>query len=92
MEVNLWSVEPAITDWYWRLAVYGEFPSVKTQSNGNMASKKELAKLIKADPTAIETYMPQVLEMIRKDEDDLKRSDDLSDALTRPMLKEVKTK
>ena len=57
-----------------------------------MASKKELAKLIKADPTAIETYMPQVLEMIRNDEDDLKRSDDLSDALTRPMLKEVKTK
>ncbi|XP_071798990.1 uncharacterized protein [Asterias amurensis] len=57
-----------------------------------MTSKKELTELIKADPTAVEAYIPQVLEGIRNDEDDLKRSDEFGDALKGPMLNEVKTK
>ncbi len=57
-----------------------------------MTSNEELAELIEKDPTAVETYIPQVLEAIRHDEDALKRSDDFSDALIGPMLKEVKTK
>ena len=65
---------------------------VKTQSISNMTSKKELAELVKADPTAVETYIPLVLKGIRNDEDDLKRSDEFGDALKGAMLNEVKTK
>ncbi|XP_038072189.1 uncharacterized protein LOC119740824 [Patiria miniata] len=57
-----------------------------------MPSTEEVAELIKKDPTAVDAYMPLVLEAIRDDKDIAGKYGDLKDAVADQVLKEVKTK
>ncbi|XP_022105650.1 uncharacterized protein LOC110987312 isoform X2 [Acanthaster planci] len=57
-----------------------------------MPSTKEVAELIKKDPTAVDSYMPLVLPAIRDDEEVKERSGDLKDAVANKVFEEVKSK
>ena len=58
----------------------------------NMPTTKEVAELIKKDPTAVDSYMPLVLEAIRDDEEVAERYSDLRSAVEDHVFKEVKSK
>ena len=56
-----------------------------------MATTGELRKLVKANPSAVESYMPQVIQAIRND-GDMQKSGDLRILFEDTVFKEVKSK
>ena len=57
-----------------------------------MPSTTEVAELILKDPTAVGSYMPQVLQVIQEDEEGSEQSGDLKDAISDNVFPEVKSK
>ena len=51
----------------------------------------QLRKLVKANPSAVESYMPQVIQAIRND-GDMQKSGDLRILFEDTVFKEVKSK